>query len=640
MSKFMLECPKCGSLNTASTFIISKKLIQCGTCGKEINVKQSRLTSKKCTNCGKVIVCDQANLRGKKCPSCGEPIGITNATSEYKMTEIVCPQCSCQIEINKTQDWDACPICDAKINVKRELTKAKQISDTGISVIKYEGDNSTFVWKHPIEDFNLGSQLIVHESQEAVFFLNGQALDLFGPGRHTLETENLPVLKKTYTLPTGKQKPFHAEVYFINKTVQMGLKWGTDSRVRFIEPNTGIPLDIGASGEMNLQVSDARRLLVKLVGTTSGLTRNQMLETGVESITLPNENSDNVRNVATDKNNNGWSNILRGYFRPLIMTIVKTNLASTIKKENINILEIDERLEQLSNALREKVSEGFEEYGLFVPQFYVTNVSLPEDDKNFKKIRELMALSYLGVRQAEVEAEVVAAQRQKELEKETTLAEKAKIEAQKKIITAQGEAEAAKVKGFSEAEVMAAKGYNQKDVLQAEIQKAYAEGIGNMGSSGGGGVTSDIVGLGVGLAAANIAGNQVGGMFSSLYSHNQDGIEKENFRTQSNGWACTCGCENNQGKYCSECGKTKPDVWDCTECGHKGNTGKFCIECGKAKIETWDCPYCGAKNNTGKFCSECGRTKEEKGTWNCSCGNKGISGKFCSECGRKREDNE
>lgn len=57
-----------------------------------------------------------------------------------------------------------------------------------IQVIKYEGDNTTFIWKHPTEDFNLGSQLIVHESQRAIFFKDGQALDLFGPGRYTLST--------------------------------------------------------------------------------------------------------------------------------------------------------------------------------------------------------------------------------------------------------------------------------------------------------------------------------------------------------------------------------------------------------------------------------------------------------------------
>lgn len=85
-------------------------------------------------------------------------------------------------------------------------------------IIKYEGDNSTFVWKHPSEDFNTSTQLIVHESQEAIFFMNGQALDLFGAGRYTLETENIPLIRKVTNLPTGGQAPFHCEVYFINKT--------------------------------------------------------------------------------------------------------------------------------------------------------------------------------------------------------------------------------------------------------------------------------------------------------------------------------------------------------------------------------------------------------------------------------------
>ena len=71
----------------------------------------------------------------------------------------------------------------------------------------------TLVWKHPIEDFNYGSQLIVHESQEAIFFRDGQALDLFGPGRYTLETQQLPMLEKIYKPMTGSQNVFHSEVY-------------------------------------------------------------------------------------------------------------------------------------------------------------------------------------------------------------------------------------------------------------------------------------------------------------------------------------------------------------------------------------------------------------------------------------------
>ncbi len=123
-------------------------------------------------------------------------------------------------------------------------------------VIKYEGNNQTFIWKHPSEDFNTGSQLIVHETQEAIFFLNGQALDSFGPGRHELETQNLPLLNGISKITTGGVSPFHSEVYFVNLIEQMGIRWGTNSKIQFMEPTYGFPLSLGASGEMALAVKE------------------------------------------------------------------------------------------------------------------------------------------------------------------------------------------------------------------------------------------------------------------------------------------------------------------------------------------------------------------------------------------------
>lgn len=146
-----------------------------------------------------------------------------------------------------------------------------------LKVIKYEGDNSTFVWKHPAENFNTGSQLIVHETQEAVFFNNGQALDLFEPGRYTLKTQNIPLLRTAMSLPTGGKTPFHSEVYFINKTQQMSIKWGTDNQVQYMEPTYNFPLQIGASGEMVVSVSDSRRLLVKIVALKKDLLNRILL---------------------------------------------------------------------------------------------------------------------------------------------------------------------------------------------------------------------------------------------------------------------------------------------------------------------------------------------------------------------------
>ena len=146
-----------------------------------------------------------------------------------------------------------------------------------VSVIKYEGDNQTFIWKHPCEDFNTGSQLIVHESQEAFFFLNGQILDSFGPGRHELSTQNLPLVNRLINLPTGGDSPFHAEVFFVNLCEQMGIAWGTNSKIQYIEPNYGFPLSIGASGEMALAVKEPRDLLIRLVGTEAVLSQQKLI---------------------------------------------------------------------------------------------------------------------------------------------------------------------------------------------------------------------------------------------------------------------------------------------------------------------------------------------------------------------------
>lgn len=461
-------------------------------------------------------------------------------------------------------------------------------------VIKYEGDNSTFIWKHPCEDFNTMTQLIVHESQEAIFFMNGQALDLFGPGRHTLTTQNIPIIGKVMNVATGGETPFHCEVYFINQTVQMGIKWGTDSKVRFLEPSLGVPLEIGASGEMNLKVSDSRKLLLKLVGTMNG--------------------------IAWEERGQGFTKSLTNSFRPMISTAVKANLSSAIKAKGINILEIDENLELLSETLRQAISPNFEEYGLTVPQFYVNNVVLPENDPNFKRIRELHTYSFqtkmveaeaaVKAAQAEAQAGVVAAQRKIEMEEQETELLIAKREAEKQLIKAQADAQAAKMAGFAEAEVMHAQGYNQKDVIQAEVQKAYAEGLGNMGANGGGGgMLGDMVGLGAGMAAMGTVGVQMGEMFKGMAGN---ATTTPAAAAEAPATVTCPSCGNTvpaNAKFCLECGNKieilADDEMICPHCGKKIRKGKFCLECGASLINK--CPKCGSEvPNGSKFCLECG----------------------------------
>lgn len=604
---FALECPKCGSVNTASNFLFAKKVIKCGTCGEEINVKQSRLISKECPHCGKVFIYDQAKKEAT-CPHCNQKMQRYDAeTVQYQMVTVNCPQCGCGIEANKKSTDFTCPLCNEHINVAAEFAKSQLVKDNTISVIKYEGDNDALVWKHPIEDFNMGSQLIVHESQEAIVYINGQAIGPYAEGRYTLDTENIPILKTLFDIPTGGQSPFHCEVYFINKTVHLGMKWGTPDRINFLEPISGIPLTLGASGELALQVADSRKLLVKLVGTTTSLSNS---------------------NILKQDDQNAVTKSLQNYFRAPLVTGVKSYLAQTIKEQKINILEIDAKLDELSCALQAKISPRFEEYGLYIPNFYVTTVSLPEDDKNFQEMRRLISKAWLKVREAEVDASITAAQRQIELEKKTTELETLKIDAEMKRIQAQAEADAERMKGFTEAEIMAAKGYTQKDVLTADVQTAYAEGIGNMGSNGGGSaggsMVAEIVGMVAGMKAVGNVTDQLGNIIPSSE-------KQQTPMPVSEGWKCSCGHEGNKGKFCESCGKEKIEPWTC-ECGHSGNLNKFCGECGKPKPEAWTCS-CGHTDNKGKFCEACGRPKANNTGWDCSCGHKGNTGAFCSECG-------
>ncbi len=604
MVKFAVECPVCGKYAEAKKGFLAKKKIDC-SCGNVIDIRTDKFAFRECPHCGNQVVFDQTKGEDAICPVCHEK--INTLAEKQKVGEFSCAQCGVKLMAVRSASIYTCPVCDCVNDVQERLMAEKIKKDGLASIIKYEGDNNTFIWKHPIENFNYGSQLIVHESQEAIFFKDGQALDLFGPGRYTLETQQLPLLEKVYQLPTDTEGTFHSEVYFINKTVQMAIKWGTPEKVRFIDPLTGTPLELGASGEMNIQVSNARKLLIKLVGTMKGVSWEE---------------------------EQGLTKSLQASFRPLISSAVKTNLSVVIKNEAIDLLEIDEKLDIISESLRNKILPGFEEYGLTIPQFYVTNVVLPENDPNFKRIRELHTITLqskiiqaeANVKTAQAQGEtqyrtaqeqskaaIETAHREVELQRQLTETEIARREAERKIIEAQAEVQTQRMAGRTEAEIMKAKGYSQKDVLQAEVQKAYAEGIGNMGpafsAGGGSSIVGDMMGLGVGMAAASAIAPQIGGMMQGFNMPSQTSTDS----IAEDTWDCACGMKGIIGNFCNNCGAKRPD-----------------------KIVGWDCT-CGMKGIIGNFCSNCGAKRPEgPTTWDCDCGKKGITGNFCDNCGKKR----
>lgn len=618
MSKFVIECPNCGKFAEARTGFFARKKIDCA-CGYTIDVRTDKLAGRECPHCGNMVVFDQSKGEKALCPVCHEPI---NTLAEQSNTvEFSCAQCGVRLRTNKAAATYACPVCDCVNDVAERVATEKIKKDGLASIIKYEGDNETLVWKHPIEDFNFGSQLIVHESQEAIFFRDGQALDLFGAGRYTLQTQQLPLLEKLYKLPTDTEGTFHSEVYFVNLATQMGIKWGTDSKVRLFDPASGLHIEIGASGEFNIRVTDSRKLLLKVVGTTGGLGQEQLLGIG-----------------------NG-----KGFFRSMVMTQVKSYLAQTIKENAINILEIDEHLMALSGALRERINAALDEYGLTMPEFYVSRIVTPDDDPNFRRMKEQYAEQYLLVRQENIrKAEAEAAADRKAVEAQTA--------ARMKIIGAQGEAEALKIQKQAEADAyrmqaeaeaaeMRMKGYTYQQETSRQVgMEAMKNGLG--GGANAAGALGDLAGLGVSLGAM---GSVIGMTKDALSPMTQDAAQMGAAvgAAVTGGWDCpVCGHKNITTNFCPDCGGKKPEPktgWDCVQCGTKNIQSKFCPNCGAKKPEEssgWTCPECGTKDILSRFCPNCGARKpEEKHGWICpECGTKDIMTNFCPNCGRKKDE--
>lgn len=605
MARFVIECPQCGNYVEAKTGFFAKKSVACG-CGHTFEVKTNRMSLRKCAHCGNEVAFDQGKGKKAKCPVCHNSINELGDIS--KLVEFSCEQCGIRLSSDKNARVFTCPVCDHVNDVQSCITKEK-IKKSGLaSVIKYEGDNETLIWKHPIEDFNLGSQLIVHESQEAIFFKDGQALDLFGAGRYTLETHQLPILEKLYKLPTDTTGTFHSEVYYINLTTQMGIKWGTDSKVRLFDPASGMHLEIGASGEFNIHVINSRKLLIKLVGTTSGMTQDELLGIGTG----------------------------KGYFRAMVMTQVKSFLAQTIKENSLNILEIDYHLMTLSESLKERINVALSDYGLEMTEFYVNNILTPDSDPNFKRMKQQYADRYLKVREEQIKKdEAEAAAERKTVEAQTA--------ARLKIIGAQGDAEAYKLKAAAEAEEMKMKGYTyQQETSRMVGMEAMQNGITGGDDLGGG--LGNIAGLGISLGAmGSVVGMTRDALNPVVESSKEIGQTIGN--TIEDTWDCPqCGMKRLSYQFCPSCGMKRieqktADGWNCAACGAKNITSLFCPECGAKKPENgWVCPNCGTKGIISRFCPDCGTKKPVMDSgWNCpECGTKSIMTNFCPNCGKKK----
>ena len=203
--------------------------------------------------------------------------------------------------------------------------------------------------------FRLGSQLVVRESQTALFFRDGKAYDVFAPGRHTLSTQNLPLIDRIFGLPFGGRSPFRSEVYFVNMKQFTDMKWGTPQPVTLRDADFGM-IRLRAFGAYSMQIYDPSLFINTIVGTKSLYEKRE----------------------------------IERYLRSVIVSRL-TDIIGTV---NIPFLDLASHFDEIGVAGKVRLRDDFAALGIELRGFYVENISPTEETQ--KAIDERSSMGAIG----------------------------------------------------------------------------------------------------------------------------------------------------------------------------------------------------------------------------------------------------
>lgn len=211
-----------------------------------------------------------------------------------------------------------------------------------IDVIEWHEAPGQVAWRVPFDGHEIknGAQLTVRDGQIAAFMNEGHLGDYFGPGLHTLETGNLPVLTSLMNWDKGFNSPFKSDVVFISLKEQAGLKWGTPQPVTVRDAEFGA-IRLRAFGTYSFKVTDLKLFLDRVLGTTDEV----------------------------------WAQGLEPQLRSSIVTAIATALGGG----GIPFLDLAANQQKMSEAIKVEVEKAFAQWGLACLSFYVESVSLPEE---------------------------------------------------------------------------------------------------------------------------------------------------------------------------------------------------------------------------------------------------------------------
>ncbi len=204
-------------------------------------------------------------------------------------------------------------------------------------------------------EFRLGSQCVVRESQRAVFSRDGKALDVLGPGRHTLSTANIPILSELFGIPFGGKSPFRAEVFYVNIREFTDLKWGTVQPIVYRDTDFGM-VRLRAFGTYSMRVSDVQLFVNQVVGT-----RATYLVEDIEE-----------------------------FLRSIILTEFNDMVGETMT----SILDLPLMTQEIASAARHALTDDFERLGIELQSFQIMSVTPPEEVQ--QRIDERSGMAALG----------------------------------------------------------------------------------------------------------------------------------------------------------------------------------------------------------------------------------------------------
>ncbi len=225
-----------------------------------------------------------------------------------------------------------------------------------LEIIQWQDDSrDTISWRFPDEDKEIkrGAQLIVRESQVAQFVYLGQFGDTFGPGKHTLTTDNIPILATLKGWKYGFESPFKADVYYVNTRLFTGNKWGTANPIMMRDADFGI-VRTRAYGTFDFRVVDPKLFLKEVAGTDDNFRLDEFADT----------------------------------MRSRIVSVFTDALASA----KVPVLDLASRYTELGEALLPLINPAVtSKYGIEIPSFIVENVSLPPEVEQAIDKRSSMA---------------------------------------------------------------------------------------------------------------------------------------------------------------------------------------------------------------------------------------------------------